>query len=270
MAKDLVRTRRYVQKFYQMRTQLQAVGLRIQTLRSNQQMADAMRGATRVRLPCPARPAHPRRSRRAQAMASMNRGMNLPQIQRIMNEFERESEMMDMKGSVMEDAIDDAMDDGELEDEETEGDNILKQVLDEIGVEYSQEVRRAPGRVRTPLTRVCSSRTRRLPWRPRRRASDNPSRSARPPARPHGQPQATPARAQAQARALAAAAAAACPTRTHYRRGSTRCARADARLHASTAVYIYSARNSAATYTRSDATARASWMLSFQLMPEPS
>lgn len=49
MAKDLVRTRRYVQKFYQMRTQLQAVGLRIQTLRSNQQMADAMRGATKVR-----------------------------------------------------------------------------------------------------------------------------------------------------------------------------------------------------------------------------
>lgn len=48
MAKDLVRTRRYVQKFYQMRTQLQAVSLRIQTLRSNQQMADAMRGATRV------------------------------------------------------------------------------------------------------------------------------------------------------------------------------------------------------------------------------
>lgn len=51
MAKDLVRTRRYVQKFYQMRTQLQAVGLRIQTLRSNQQMSDAMRGATRVSLP---------------------------------------------------------------------------------------------------------------------------------------------------------------------------------------------------------------------------
>ena len=49
MAKDLVRTRRYVQKFYQMRTQLQAVGLRIQTLRSNQQMAEAMRGASRVR-----------------------------------------------------------------------------------------------------------------------------------------------------------------------------------------------------------------------------
>ncbi|CAG8702903.1 17053_t:CDS:2, partial [Acaulospora colombiana] len=90
MAKDLVRTRRYVQKFYQMRTQLQAVGLRIQTLRSNQQMADAMRGATR-------------------AMGAMNRGMNLPSIQRIMNEFEKESAMMDMKEEMMSDAVDDKL-----------------------------------------------------------------------------------------------------------------------------------------------------------------
>ena len=50
MAKDLVRNRRYIQRFYQMRTQLQAVGLRIQTLRSNQEMATAMKGATRVRV----------------------------------------------------------------------------------------------------------------------------------------------------------------------------------------------------------------------------
>ena len=31
-AKDLVRTRRYIQKFYQMRTQLQAISLRIQVI----------------------------------------------------------------------------------------------------------------------------------------------------------------------------------------------------------------------------------------------
>ena len=48
MAKDLIRTRRYIHKFYQLRTQLQAVGLRIQTLRSNQQMGEAMRGAIQV------------------------------------------------------------------------------------------------------------------------------------------------------------------------------------------------------------------------------
>lgn len=48
MAKDLVRTRRYISKFYAMKTQLQAVSLRLQTLRSNEQMAQAMKGATRV------------------------------------------------------------------------------------------------------------------------------------------------------------------------------------------------------------------------------
>jgi len=134
MAKDLVRTRRYVQKFYQMRTQLQAVGLRIQTLRSNQQMAEAMRGATR-------------------AMASMNRGMNLPAISKIMNEFEKESSMMDMKEEMMSDAVDDVMDD-DLEDEEAEGDQILKQVLDEIGVDLSQQLTDAPSglAVSSPVT----------------------------------------------------------------------------------------------------------------------
>lgn len=49
MARDLVRIRRNVHKFYQMSTQLQAVGLRMQTLRSSQQMSEAMRGATKVR-----------------------------------------------------------------------------------------------------------------------------------------------------------------------------------------------------------------------------
>lgn len=70
----------------------------------------------------------------------MNRGLNLPQIQRIMNEFEKESATMDMKEEMMSDAVDDVMDEG-LEDEEEEGDKILKQVLDEIGVDLSQQVR---------------------------------------------------------------------------------------------------------------------------------
>lgn len=70
----------------------------------------------------------------------MNRGLNLPAIQKIMNEFEKESSMMDMKEEMMSEAVDDVMDD-ELEDEEEEGDKILKEVLDEIGVSLSQQVR---------------------------------------------------------------------------------------------------------------------------------
>lgn len=69
----------------------------------------------------------------------MNRGLNLPQISRIMNEFERENSMMDMKEEMMSDAVDDVMND-EAEDEEEEGDKILKEVLDEIGVNLSQQV----------------------------------------------------------------------------------------------------------------------------------
>merc|ERR1719315_417317 len=78
MAKDLVRTRRYVKKFMLMRANIQAVSLKIQTLKSQNAMAQAMKGVTK-------------------AMMSMNKQMKLPEIQKIMQEFEKQSEMMKMK-----------------------------------------------------------------------------------------------------------------------------------------------------------------------------
>lgn len=48
MAKDLVRTRRYVRKFVLMRANIQAVSLKIQTLKSNNSMAQAMKGVTKA------------------------------------------------------------------------------------------------------------------------------------------------------------------------------------------------------------------------------
>lgn len=50
-------------------------------------------------------------------MASMNRQLNLPQIQRILQEFEKQSEIMDMKEDVMNEAIDDAMEGDDDEEE---------------------------------------------------------------------------------------------------------------------------------------------------------
>ena len=44
--------------------------------------------------------------------------MNLPEIQKIMMEFEKQSEIMDMKEEMMDDAIDDALGD---ENDEVEG-----------------------------------------------------------------------------------------------------------------------------------------------------
>ena len=52
-------------------------------------------------------------------------------------EFEKQSEIMDMKEEMMEDAIDDAM--GDEEDEE-EGDKIVQQVLDELGLDLGDKL----------------------------------------------------------------------------------------------------------------------------------
>ena len=69
-------------------------------------------------------------------LGSMNRQMNLPALQRIAMEFERENEIMDQRQEMMDDAIDEATG---LEDEE-EGEEIVKEVLDEIGVDLGQAV----------------------------------------------------------------------------------------------------------------------------------
>ena len=44
MAKDLVRTRNYINRFIEMKTQLSAVGLKIQAIKSHEAMASAMKG----------------------------------------------------------------------------------------------------------------------------------------------------------------------------------------------------------------------------------
>lgn len=122
MAKDLVRTRRYVKKFMLMRANIQAVSLKLTTLKSQNAMANAMKGVTK-------------------AMSTMNKQLKLPQIQKIMQEFEKQNEIMDMKEEMMEDAIDDAM--GDPDDEE-ESDAIVSQVLDELGLQLTDELTGLP------------------------------------------------------------------------------------------------------------------------------
>lgn len=75
------------------------------------------------------------------ALGSMNRTMNLPSLQRIAMEFERENDIMEQRQEMMDDVMDDAMDVG-LEEE---GDEVVEQVLEEIGVDLSQSVGVPPG-----------------------------------------------------------------------------------------------------------------------------
>lgn len=122
MSKDLIRTRKYVKKFIMMRANIQAVSLKVQTLRSNNAMAQAMKGVSK-------------------AMASMNKQLKLPQIQKIMMEFEKQSEIMDMKEDMMNDAIDDVIGD---EDDEEESEKVVQQVLDELGLTLTDELTGLP------------------------------------------------------------------------------------------------------------------------------
>lgn len=154
MAKSLIRNRHAVTKLYGLKSQLQAISLRIQvrsvcmcvrccrrktlpqqccllgkrcvplsprlpplhphsiltttkhqtplqleqTLKSTQAMADAMMGATK-------------------AMRVMNRRLNLPNMQKVLMEFEKQNERMEMTSDMMGDAIDDAMEVSESERE---------------------------------------------------------------------------------------------------------------------------------------------------------
>ena len=75
-----------------------------------------------------------------QLLGSMNRQMNLPALQRIAMEFERENDVMDQRQEMMDDAIDDVTG---IEDEE-EGEEVVNQVLDEIGVDLNQAVSSSP------------------------------------------------------------------------------------------------------------------------------
>lgn len=122
MAKDLVRTRKNVSKFHELRSQLQAVSLRMQTLQSTAAMAEAMRGCSL-------------------AMMSMNQRMNLPALQQVIMQFQMQSEKMDMKQEMIGETLDDIFEDDEEEDEV---DTVVNQILDEIGVSLGGELANAP------------------------------------------------------------------------------------------------------------------------------
>lgn len=74
-------------------------------------------------------------------MQSMNKQLNMPQIQKILSEFEKQSEIMDMKEEMINDVMDDAMED---EGDEEETDAVVAQVLDELGLQLGDQLSGLP------------------------------------------------------------------------------------------------------------------------------
>ena len=135
MAKDLVRTRHSITKLYVLKSQLQAVSLRMQTLKSTQTMAEAMRGVT-------------------QAMKDTNSQLNVPSLNNIMRDFERQNGRMENTTDIVSDTIDDAM---IADGEEEESEELVSQVLDELGCNIDVQLVDAPNsRDGVPVPKVAA------------------------------------------------------------------------------------------------------------------
>jgi len=118
MAKDLVRTRQHVAKFIEMRSHLQGCALKLQTVKSHHAMAEAMTAT-------------------GKAMHKMNKAIDVPAINKMMHEFEKENAKTEIMQEIMGDTIDDALGTDETEEEE---EAIVNQVLDEIGITMGEEL----------------------------------------------------------------------------------------------------------------------------------
>lgn len=125
-ARDLIRTRKQAAKFDKMKTQIQAISLRLQTIRSSNEMTNSMANATRV-------------------LNGLNAGhLNLQQLTKISNDFQRSMDMMDQKQEMVDDVMDDMMEDEIDEEDEEEIDMVVSQVLDEIGVNLNDKLTSLP------------------------------------------------------------------------------------------------------------------------------
>ena len=122
MVKDLVRNKNYVNRFIMMKTQLTAVGLKIQTIKSNEAMSSAMKDVSKC-------------------LVLLNKQMSVPELQKVMNEFMTEQEKNDLQQEIMNDTMDEAMMEDDSEQQE---DAIYNQVMDELGLQFGEEVPMAP------------------------------------------------------------------------------------------------------------------------------
>ena len=135
MAQDLVRSRRYSQRFRAMKAQLQAVSLRMTTMQSTAQLSQAMSQVTR-------------------AMHQMNSQVNLTGMQNTMREFDRQNQMMCMK----EEIISDQMDlEEEEDDDEDQSDLEVRKVLDELCLGIGEKIRVTTKPTPTTVTPTTSA-----------------------------------------------------------------------------------------------------------------
>jgi len=122
MAKDLVRIRKHQEKFVNLTAQLRAIGLQMTAMASTQQLTESVKGVTK-------------------SMVKLNKSIKLPELQKIMMEFAKQTEQMDMKQEMIGDSLENAMDDV---DDEEETDRVVGSIMAEIGLSMDDSMVSAP------------------------------------------------------------------------------------------------------------------------------
>ncbi|KAI4456804.1 charged multivesicular body protein [Holotrichia oblita] len=122
LAKQLIQLRKQKTRAYQANSKIQSIGIQNKAMQANVKLADAMGVAGKT-------------------MADMNTVLKPEQVLATVNAFGKQSMQMDMTEEMINDSLDDIL--NESGDEE-ESDNIVTQVLDEIGIEISGKISEAP------------------------------------------------------------------------------------------------------------------------------
>jgi len=122
LAAAVIRSRKTRTRLLNVQTQMETVQLQTMTVTSTQALTESMHRVTVI-------------------MATANRSMKLPVLNKIMVEFQKQSMQMDLKQEMVGDALGDVMDGP---DDEKESGVLVDQMLDEIGIHLKQGLVDAP------------------------------------------------------------------------------------------------------------------------------
>ncbi|KAI1278790.1 Charged multivesicular body protein 2b [Halotydeus destructor] len=121
-AKQLVQLRKQKARLSGAGSQIGAVGAQAKVMQANSKLANAM-------------------ATTAKTMGQVNDQMKTEDVMKMMQDFDRENQKMNLKEELIDDALSSALDHS---DDEEEQDAIIAQVLDEIGIDINAKLSRAP------------------------------------------------------------------------------------------------------------------------------
>ena len=117
-AKQLVQLRKQKEKMYQTKAQLNSVGMQATAMATQVSAVTAMGSVT-------------------EALSSANTAMDAKKMGKTMAEFQRQNEIANVKEELLNDALADAFDESDVEEE---ADDVTAQVLAELGVEMDSKM----------------------------------------------------------------------------------------------------------------------------------